>query len=186
MICEICGKTYGYSCPHCTKRIMTWGQDGLLYLMDLAKQEENIQSYDLVGIIKTYYVGKSKRMSVKVNVLRTALRLLGYKGNFIGRIHNNGMTYVQILKREHETGRRWGLKNESCDKCGSKIDLKLHHIVPISWGGKSTLENCTTLCEVCHRKTHKKLNKFLNREKLLEYLAPHYEEIEALAKQSVL
>ena len=165
---------------------MTWGQDGLLYLMGLAKQEEDIQSFDLVSIVNNYYLGKSKSMSAKVNVLRIALRLLGYKGNFIGRIHKNGMTYDQQRKREHSTGRRYGLRNQSCDKCGNTSDLRLHHITPVSWGGKTTLENCITLCEGCHRKVHKKLVQLLTRQKLLEYLAPHYEEIETLAKQSIL
>lgn len=185
MICEICSSEYVYSCPHCTRRIMTWGQDGLLYLMELAKSEDDIQSTDLVKIVNTYYKGKAKRMSEKANVLRIALRLLGYKGNFVGRIHKNGGTYESIRKREHEAARRYGLKKSFCEMCGKTENLRLHHIVPLSWGGLSSEENCITLCETCHRLVHKRLSKSLNRERLLGYLAPHAEEIESLARQSL-
>jgi 5-methylcytosine-specific restriction endonuclease McrA len=153
--------------------------------MELAKKESDIQSSDLVEIINAYYRGNSKTMSNKVNVLRTALRLLGYKGNFIGRIHKNGTSYEQLRHRENTAARRWGLKNASCDRCGSTELLRIHHIVPLAWGGKTSEENIATLCEVCHRKAHRNLSKLLTRTKLLEYLAPHYAEIESLAKQSV-
>ena len=86
MICEICGNEYKYSCPHCTKRIKVWGRDGLECLMEWAKSEEDIQAEDLVKIIHGYYMGKARAMRDKVNVLRTALRGLGYKGKFAGRI----------------------------------------------------------------------------------------------------
>jgi hypothetical protein len=185
MICEICGSSYTYSCPHCTRRIKTWGQEGVLFLMELAKSEDDIQSTDLVNIINTYYMGKATVMSDKANVLRTALRFLGYKGNFIGRIHKNGETYVQIRRREQGTAKRHGLKNTSCDMCGSSETLMIHHIVPLSWGGVSSEENCITLCKTCHLAVHKRIAKLLNRERLLIYLAPHSEEIESLARQSI-
>lgn len=186
MECQICGKSYVYSCPHCTRRVMTWGQDGLLYLMELAVKEDDIQSSDLIKVVNTYYRGNAKEMSDKVNILRIALRLLGYKGKFIGRIHKNGASYAQLRHRENGAGRRWGLRNASCDNCGSTELLRLHHIVPLAWGGKTSEENIATLCETCHRKAHKKLSELLNRAKLLDYLAPHYAEIEALAKRSLV
>lgn len=186
MKCEICGEEYTYSCVHCTRRIMTWGEDGLIYIIGMSKRKDNIRSEELLGVVNKYYIGKSKTPSDKVNVLRTSLRLLGYKGKFDGRIHKNGMAYVQIRKREHEAGRRYKLKRDKCYKCGSTKDLYLHHILPISWGGLSTDENCITLCNDCHRKIHKKLAKKLSRERLLKYLEPHKEELAELAKQSIL
>lgn len=184
MICEICGSEYKHSCPHCTRRIKVWGQDGLEYLMELAKSEGDIQSQDLVNIINTYYRGKASATSDKANVLRIALRLLGFKGNFVGRIHKNGETYLAIRRREHGTAKRYGLKKTSCDICGGSKSLMIHHIVPLSWGGISSEENCITLCETCHRAAHERLSKVLNRERLLSYLSPHSEEIELLARQS--
>ena len=186
MICEICGNEYIYSCPHCAKRVATWGQDGLAYLMELAESEDDIQSADLVGIINTFYKGKASAMSDKANVLRLALILLGYKGNFVGRIHKNGETYLAIRRREHEAAKRYRLKKSYCEKCGSTEPLFLHHIIPLSWGGKSSEENCITLCETCHRAVHKRLAKHLNRGRLLGYLSPYSNEIETLARQSLL
>ncbi len=186
MICEICGSSYKYSCAHCTRRINTWGQDGLFVLMELAKSEDDIQSKDLIPIINTYYTGKVKAISDKANVLRIALRGLGYKGKFVGRIHKNGETYLDIRRREHAGARRYGLKKTFCERCGCAVELHLHHIVPLSWGGVSSEENCITLCETCHRAIHKRLAKLLNRERLLSYLTPHSEEIELLARQSLL
>ena len=186
MICDFCGTPYIYSCPHCTKRIEVWGENGLIYILGVAKRTNDIKADELLSIVNKYYIGKAKKNSDKVNVLKTTLRLLGYKGNFVGRIHKNGIiTYVQIRKLEHEAGRRYKLKNNSCDKCGEKEDLYLHHIVPRYWGGLSTPENCITLCKSCHEKVNKKLSQKLNRALLLKYLEPHHEEIENIAKQSM-
>lgn len=37
-----------------------------------------------------------------------------------------------------------------CKKCGSSKNLEVHHIIPISQGGKTVLINLITLCEKCH------------------------------------
>jgi hypothetical protein len=186
MICEICGKSYRYSCAHCTRRIATWGQDGLLYLIELSKTKDDISAEDLIKTVNTYYTGKASNLTDKANVLKIALRILGYKGKFVGRIHRNNSSYLAVRQRENQAGRRWGLRNSTCDKCGSEDQLRLHHIVPLSWGGISSPENCATLCESCHRKVHKELSQLLTRLKLIEYLTPHAEEIESLAKRSML
>ena len=185
MICEICGEKYIYSCAHCTRRVMTWGEDGYLKMLEIAKKSEDILASDLFDLFTKYYHGSQKDRDNLSTTIKRALRDLGYKGKIIGRIHRNGMSYVQIRKREHRAGQRYRLRKNTCDRCGDIERLVLHHIVPVSWGGKSTPENCITLCKDCHEKTHKKLTKYLNRSKLLEYLKPHYEEIEKLAKQSV-
>ena len=164
---------------------MTWGENGLIYIIGVAKRKDNIKAEELLSIVEKYYIGNAKQKSDKVNVLRTTLRLLGYKGKFVGRMHKNAMTYTQIRKHEHEAVKRYKLRNDVCDKCGSKEDLYLHHIMPISWGGNSIPENCITLCKDCHEKVHKKLSQKLNRALLLKYLEPHHEEIENIAKQSM-
>lgn len=178
MICELCGGKYVRSCLRCARRVETWGEDGTIALMELAKRKDNIQASELLYFINRYYIGKSHTMSDIANVLRTALEVLGYDRKMvIGRIHNNKTDYHSIRRREHENGRKWRLKKESCDKCGATTKLVLHHIVPISWGGISSDENCITLCESCHREIHRKLALTLNRSKLLQYLEPYKEEI---------
>lgn len=41
-----------------------------------------------------------------------------------------------------------------CQECGSSTDLSVHHIVPLSAGGDSTLPNLRVLCHLCHQKEH--------------------------------
>ena len=37
-----------------------------------------------------------------------------------------------------------------CKKCGSRDNLEIDHIIPISKGGKSTYDNLQTLCHNCN------------------------------------
>jgi 5-methylcytosine-specific restriction endonuclease McrA len=156
---------------------MTWGVEGAIAIREMANRAGDINAQELMPFIKQYYIGRVRTNSDKSAVLRKALKVLGYKGKIIGRIHVNQADYVSIRKRELSLGFSWRLKRDNCEKCGSIDRLKLHHIVPLSWGGLTSRENCITLCETCHRLAHKSLSKSLNRGLLLEYLIPHKEEI---------
>jgi hypothetical protein len=37
-----------------------------------------------------------------------------------------------------------------CRICGSEENLEVHHMLALTFGGKSTLKNLITLCEDCH------------------------------------
>lgn len=37
-----------------------------------------------------------------------------------------------------------------CRECGSTEGLQVHHIIPLSKGGKNNLLNLKTLCQQCH------------------------------------
>jgi len=37
-----------------------------------------------------------------------------------------------------------------CSNCGSSANLCVHHIVPVRIGGKDTLDNLVTVCNICH------------------------------------
>lgn len=52
---------------------------------------------------------------------------------------------------QYDVLRRDGFKCIRCS-CGNVNEVKLHvdHIVPVSCGGKSTMENLKTLCENCN------------------------------------
>lgn len=39
-----------------------------------------------------------------------------------------------------------------CTACGSESNLNVHHIIPISKGGRNISINLTTLCHRCHSK----------------------------------
>jgi 5-methylcytosine-specific restriction endonuclease McrA len=186
MKCEICGNSYVRSCIRCTKRVMTWGEDGTQALMGLAKVNGPIDSKYLAWFVGRYYVGKSVTMSDKADTLRTALKILGYDGGYIGRVHENNVSYPAIRNREHSKATRYRLKKDTCDFCKSAESLILHHIIPLSWGGKSNEDNCLTLCEKCHKEVHLKLKQNLNRGLLLRYLEPHKEEIKKFALLSIV
>ena len=42
-----------------------------------------------------------------------------------------------------------------CERCGVDFDDnfkgEFHHILPVIFGGKHTLDNCSLLCKNCHR-----------------------------------
>jgi hypothetical protein len=42
-----------------------------------------------------------------------------------------------------------------CRRCGARVKLQVHHVVKPQDGGTDTLENLITLCDRCHRLTHK-------------------------------
>lgn len=48
--------------------------------------------------------------------------------------------YTQVLTRD----------NHSCQDCGSHSQLEVHHLLPLSQGGKNELSNLKTLCQECH------------------------------------
>ena len=41
-------------------------------------------------------------------------------------------------------------KDSTCKKCNSNKDLHIDHIVPITKGGKNTVENVQVLCRTCN------------------------------------
>ena len=76
--------------------------------------------------------------------------------------------YRQILKKDAEQGnyrskqeylqfnRRDKLFNTGnrCEKCGSYVNLHVHHIKPKSIGGTDDISNLQVLCKRCHENTH--------------------------------
>jgi len=44
--------------------------------------------------------------------------------------------------------------NRMCIDCGSNKNLQVHHLIPLSKGGKSEKANLGTLCGVCHEARH--------------------------------
>ena len=53
--------------------------------------------------------------------------------------------------------------NPTCDICGCKGCLQLHHVYFIRHGFKTEQERCILLCETCHKKFHKKFDKYFDR-----------------------
>ena len=57
-----------------------------------------------------------------------------------------------------------------CMYCGSPSNLTIDHIVPVSKGGKSNFENCTTSCQPCN---NKKGNRIPSEAKMFLRKQPH-------------
>jgi 5-methylcytosine-specific restriction endonuclease McrA len=49
----------------------------------------------------------------------------------------------------------------NCTKCGTNLigkwDREVHHIIPLSRGGKTVMSNLITLCGKCHKLEHRHL-----------------------------
>jgi 5-methylcytosine-specific restriction endonuclease McrA len=46
-----------------------------------------------------------------------------------------------------------------CRKCGSSVNLEVHHIIPLSRNGSNNRSNLMTLCSKCHARQHTHLMK---------------------------
>lgn len=46
-----------------------------------------------------------------------------------------------------------------CRRCGNGGKLQAHHLVKPEHGGRDELSNLITLCDRCHRQTHKAMNR---------------------------
>ena len=46
---------------------------------------------------------------------------------------------------------------DECAICGSKENLEVHHIVPISKGGTNEVENLAILCRKCNREIYNRI-----------------------------
>lgn len=51
---------------------------------------------------------------------------------------------------------------EICLSCGAVDDITLDHVVPVSKGGKNTLDNLQPLCRRCNTIKHDKIQDFRN------------------------
>jgi hypothetical protein len=58
------------------------------------------------------------------------------------------------LKEQRKT-----MDGGKCAHCGSKVDLHVHHIRSRSKGQKESLSNLITLCEDCHTKEHRHMER---------------------------
>ena len=48
--------------------------------------------------------------------------------------------------------------NWRCVRCGSPVDLEMHHVEPLDQGGPHSLDNVSTLCRDCHIDAHRTID----------------------------
>ena len=71
---------------------------------------------------------------------------------------------------------------QKCCKCGSDIDIELHHMIPHAFGGLSETMNLMPLCSKCHQEY---TNWFMKNKKqmLLLLIQLNYNFIENIVKE---
>lgn len=107
----------------------------------------------LTNIRKVYITSKSYTFS-ESEVLKILDELKDRNGNF----YNNDDIWQSIcrVERGKVTNKMrffvYDRDGNKCVKCGSRYNLEVDHIYPISKGGKSTPDNLQTLCHDCNVK----------------------------------
>lgn len=65
--------------------------------------------------------------------------------------------------------------NYTCQYCGSKKELTIDHVIPVSRGGISNFENCVTACKSCNTKKGGRLpseaNMYLKKKPITPTIA---------------
>jgi len=92
---------------------------------------------------------------------------------------------VELTEKEKEqVKRRDGYACLCCGARGAGVRLQIDHIVPLNFGGETTLENSQTLCSICNGRNCKGINEMnfrftktqLNHPKILNLSLPHKDQ----------
>jgi len=59
--------------------------------------------------------------------------------------------------------------NNACQDCGSKENLEVHHVLPISQGGINELSNLKLVCHDCHLENYKDIHHPKDKSVLVTY-----------------
>ena len=97
------------------------------------------------------------------------MELLGYDSDYLN--DNYKVNKSPYNRKVSKTNRKltYIRDNYSCVYCGSKKNLTVDHIIPVSRGGSNELSNLMTLCVWCNSKKsdqmpkENKLHKLINR-----------------------
>jgi 5-methylcytosine-specific restriction endonuclease McrA len=75
------------------------------------------------------------------------------KGNKVKQIT---IKYLGRIKNLESGDEIKNFKLEKCKKCGTKKNLTIDHIIPLSKGGTNKFSNLQCLCKKCNQKKGKK------------------------------
>jgi len=74
---------------------------------------------------------------------------------FINRkIKLKGRNYKKYLKTDHWKEVKLKFRGRSCEKCGSKYKINIHHLTYRNLGRDKEYNDCVPLCEYCHQEVH--------------------------------
>ena len=101
------------------------------------------------------------------------IKLLKKNGIEFEILDENDLTIKQMRKRLTETAKKQIFIRDKfeCQYCGSKEDLEIDHIIPLSQGGNNEDSNLITACHRCNSlKGDKKLKDFLENNREIKFL----------------
>ncbi len=130
-----------YRCPNC--RRYTAEKKGGLFKRLLFGEDSGYQLYC------SYCKAKSELKREKVQRGVIFRQTIGVIETYRVNDHRDWATKwrklrIQALSRA---------KNK-CQRCGSQLNLDVHHKKLVTKGGKDELSNLVVLCETCHHKAH--------------------------------
>lgn len=116
----------------------------LLYMGIARAVDEQFKTFDFESWSKLAVVEREEAIGLVDRMIRIprVILLITYDRLPIGHVR---FTRLNIYTRD----------NNTCQYCGkkfSKSDLSLDHVIPRSYGGKSTWENIVCCCSTCNRK----------------------------------
>lgn len=89
-----------------------------------------------------------------------------------------GRDFHYVRKYDFEIKQQYAWRNQclirdgGCKKCGSRSNLRVHHIVPykLDTALRWNVNNGITLCEDCHKQFHKEYGNAGNIEELFKFI----------------
>jgi 5-methylcytosine-specific restriction endonuclease McrA len=105
--------------------------------------------------VKLVYKGKATVLKYSEHVIKTAENVI-MKIPAVAKL-------VHIIRTIYRTKVPFSKRNVMtrddfiCQYCGSREELTVDHIIPVSRGGKTEFENCVTACKICNARKGNKL-----------------------------
>lgn len=113
------------------------------------------------GRIVTYKDGLFKPSQIRELIYNVNLKNNGY---YLNRETWDSICLVERGKVSNKLRFAvYARDGERCAKCGSRRNLEIDHIIPISKGGKTTLNNLQTLCHNCNMKKGSSIERYQKR-----------------------
>lgn len=95
-------------------------------------------------------------------------------------------TYHHARLANISGNKRHQLKKSKCEMCGTSKGLRVHHIVPVSWGGvQFAPDRIYTVCKTCHGILHQRLKAVLTNDLKIRYFSAFSNEIIRLAESTI-
>ena len=115
----------------------------VMFFIDVKLVLTNINGNYRSSKIERFYPNRISTIIHQLNQKRGSYYTNEWIWNSICRVERGKVTNKMrfaIYNRDHNR----------CRRCGSRYNLEVDHIIPISKGGKSTYDNLQTLCHRCN------------------------------------